>query len=108
MRDVFHATAELQRVCAQHGWKFCFIGGLALQRWGDVTKDADLTLLTGFGGEEEFVSELLRHFRARIDGAAKFALEHVLKSFAGRGQDWVDMENIVVRQGTNLDWRYII
>jgi hypothetical protein len=31
----------------------------------------------------------------------------VLKAFAGRGQDWVDVERIIVRQTGNLDWRYI-
>ena len=31
----------------------------------------------------------------------------VLKAFAGRGQDWVDVERIVVRQTGKLDWDYI-
>jgi len=31
----------------------------------------------------------------------------VLKAFAGRGQDWVDVERIIVRQTGTLDWRYI-
>ena len=31
----------------------------------------------------------------------------VLKAFAGRGQDWVDVERIIVRQTGNLDWNYI-
>ena len=28
----------------------------------------------------------------------------VMKTFAGRGQDWVDVEGIAVRQGRRLDW----
>jgi hypothetical protein len=31
----------------------------------------------------------------------------VLKAFAGRGQDWVDIERIIVRQTGKLDWNYI-
>jgi len=31
----------------------------------------------------------------------------VLKAFAGRGQDWVDVERIIVRQAGKLDWNYI-
>ena len=36
-------------------------GGLAVQRWGEprLTRDADLTLLTGFGKEARFASALL-------------------------------------------------
>jgi hypothetical protein len=31
----------------------------------------------------------------------------VLKAFAGRGQDWVDVERTIVRQTGKLDWAYI-
>ncbi len=31
----------------------------------------------------------------------------VLKAFASRGQDWVDIERIIVRQSGRLDWDYI-
>ena len=31
----------------------------------------------------------------------------VLKAFAGRSQDWVDVERIIVRQTGKLDWTYI-
>ena len=31
----------------------------------------------------------------------------MLKAFAGRGQDWVDVERIIVRQAGKLDWNYI-
>jgi hypothetical protein len=39
-------------------WEFCLIGGLAVQRWGEMrtTLDVDITLLTGFGREEEFIN----------------------------------------------------
>ena len=30
-----------------------------------------------------------------------------MKAFAGRGQDWVDVERIIVRQTGKLNWGYI-
>ena len=159
MTEVIQAASELQAICQAQGWQFCFIGGLALQRWGEPreTVDADLTLMTGFGGEEPFIRILLQHFAGRIPDAAQFALERrvlllrsskgvgldvalgalpfeesvvrrssyfdfppqvalrtcsaedlvVLKAFAGRGQDWVDIERVIVRQTGKLDWIYI-
>lgn len=32
----------------------------------------------------------------------------VLKTFAGRPQDWIDIESILVRQRRTLDWRLIV
>ena len=57
MNDVINAAAELQAVCVAEGWRFCFIGGIAVLRWGEPreTVDVDLTLLTGFGDEALFV-----------------------------------------------------
>ena len=53
MLEVYRAAAELQRRFQDRGWRFCLIGGLALQRWGEPreTIDVDVTLLTGFGDE---------------------------------------------------------
>ena len=53
MNAVIAAAAELQAVCEAEGWRYCLIGGVALQRWGEAreTVDVDLTLLTGFGDE---------------------------------------------------------
>jgi len=159
VNEVIQAAFELQSVCQTQGWQFCFIGGLAQLRWGEPreTVDADLTLLTGFGGEEHFVQTLLAHFEGRIPDADAFALSRrvlllrtrsgvgldvslaglpyeelvvqrssifvyppqvplrtcsvedlvVLKAFAGRGQDWVDIERLIVRQSGKLDWQYI-
>jgi len=82
---ILDAALELQRFCESHQYRFCFIGAVALQRWGDprATLDADLILLTGFGSEESFISELIEHFRPRRPYAAEFALENrVLLLFA--------------------------
>jgi len=69
---------ELQEFCQARAWQFCFIGGIAVQRWGEprFTADADLTLLTGFGGEESFIDPMLSHFRARRGDAREFALRN--------------------------------
>jgi hypothetical protein len=76
MNKIFAAAVELQRFCEHHRWKFCFIGGVAVQRWGKprFTADADLTLLTGFGDEEKFAQALLNYFTPRRKDALEFAL----------------------------------
>jgi len=75
---ILTAAVELQEFCQARMWRFCFIGGIAVQRWGEprFTADADLTLLTGFGGEESFVDTLLSRFRSRRGDAREFALRH--------------------------------
>lgn len=75
---VITAAQELHDFCSSHGWRFCFIGGLAIQRWGEprFTLDADLTLLTGFGSEESFVDALLGRFRESRPQARATALRN--------------------------------
>lgn len=75
---ILAAACALQEFCGARGWQFCFIGGLAVQRWGEprFTADADLTLLTGFGGEESFIDPLVSHFRPRRSDAREFALRN--------------------------------
>jgi hypothetical protein len=89
---VIAAAAELQAVCEAEGWRFCLIGGVALQRWGEAreTVDVDLTLLTGFGAEAPFIARLTAAFTARIDDAAAFALANrvlLLRAASGVGLD---------------------
>jgi hypothetical protein len=159
VNEVIRAAAELQTLCESQQWQFCIIGGLALQRWGEPreTIDVDLTLLTGFGGENVFVQKLLQHFEARIPDAEEFARTRrvllarassgvgldialgglpfeesvvarsskftypndvplrtcsaedliVLKAFAARPKDWLDVEGIIIRQAGKLDWTHI-
>jgi hypothetical protein len=73
---VLAAASEMQDFCQQNGWGFCFIGGVAVQRWGEprFTQDVDLTLLTGFGSEEIFISALLERLLPRRPDAREFAL----------------------------------
>ena len=159
MNEVIRAAADLQAVCVAEGWRFCFIGGLAAQRWGEPreTVDVDLTLLTGFHDEARFVSTLIERFEPRIDHVADFVRVNrvlllraasgvgldiafgglpfeeaavnrsslftfppdvplrtcsaedllVLKAFADRPKDWVDVEGIIIRQSGRIDWSYV-
>jgi hypothetical protein len=153
------AAAGLQAVCEAHRWRYCFIGGLAVLRWGEPreTVDVGLTLMTGFGQEDGFISTLMASFEPRIPDAAEFARANrvlllrassgvgldialgglafeegvveraslftyppdiplrtcsaedliVLKAFADRPKDWMDIEGVIIRQGATQDWPYI-
>jgi hypothetical protein len=157
---LFSAAAEVQAFCAARNWRSAIIGGVAVQRWGEprLTRDVDVTILTGLGGEEQFVDALLEEYRGRLAGARQFALDHrvvlvetasgvpvdislaglpfegrliarsspfvierattlitcsaedliVLKTFAGRVQDWLDVEGIIVRQGPRLNRELVL
>ena len=78
MNPIFAAANELQVACSTARLKFCFIGGLAVQRWGEprMTRDVDMTLLTGFGAEEQFIDQLLQLFDGRLADAKAFALQN--------------------------------
>jgi len=155
LNPIFAAALEIQGFCRARNWRFCFIGALAVQRWGEprLTQDVDLTVVTGFGAEPQYVGDLLQAFRGRIPGAREFDLENrvlllessgaipidvalgalpfeeriveraspyaiqesvalttcsaedllVLKVFAGREKDWLDVEGVVLRQADRLD-----
>lgn len=78
MNAIFEAAIEVEAACRAAGFGFCFIGGLAVQRWGAprMTADVDLTVITGFGTEAPYVDTLLVAFRGRIPDARDFALQH--------------------------------
>jgi hypothetical protein len=78
MKSLFAAAADLEAFLIQQGWRYCFIGGVALQRWGQprLTNDIDLTILAGFGNEAAYVDALLTRYGARVSGSREFALEH--------------------------------
>ena len=92
MKPLFLLAAELDHFFQQRRWRYCFIGGIANQRWGQprTTVDVDVTLLTGLGGVESFVDELLSCYSGRIPDARSFALQHrvlLLQSSGGIGID---------------------
>src|ERR1700693_1428716 len=74
---VVGAAWEVQQKLSRAGFRFCFIGGLALQRWGEprYTQDVDLTLLCPFGEELAMGRRLAEFFQPRFDGAIEFTTE---------------------------------
>jgi hypothetical protein len=160
VNPLFDAAADIHAFCSARHWKTAIIGGFAVQRWGEPrqTRDVDLTLLTGFGGESAFIDALLERYVPRRTDAREFALKHrvllvessehipfdislaalpfeerviersseysfdpsctvttcsaedlvVLKAFADRPQDWLDIEGVVVRQGAALNRALVI
>lgn len=78
MNPLFVAAGHVEELCRGHGWPFCFIGGLAVLRWGEprLTRDVDVTIVTGFGGEEPVISTALDRFASRVDRPAEFARDN--------------------------------
>lgn len=78
MNSLFQAALELQQTMKTQNWPFCFIGGLAVIRWGEVrmTQDIDLCLMCGFGNEEKYVEYLTKQYESRIDDPVAFALNN--------------------------------
>lgn len=76
MNPLLQAALEIQRFLQDAGEQFCFIGALALQRWGEprFTRDVDLTLLCDLGHEEAAAQRILSAFKGRIEDALAFAL----------------------------------
>lgn len=68
MIEIFRLAKELQDFCEARDWRFCFIGGVAVQFWAELraTRDVDMTLLTGFGNERPFIEALLDRFESRV------------------------------------------
>lgn len=76
MTPLLEAARGLQDYLLERQLRFCIIGGIAVLRWGEprFTRDVDVTVLCGFGHEEELLDPLLASgYRARISGAGEFA-----------------------------------
>lgn len=156
VNGLVEAARQIQAYCEGRRWRFCFIGGIAVQHWGEarLTRDADVTVFTGVGDEAQYVDALLAQFASRIEDAQAFALHHrvllrrasngvaldislgaldfeaqavatasmeeivpgerlrlaspgalvVFKAFADRPQDWLDIEGVIAKSGTRIDW----
>jgi predicted nucleotidyltransferase len=161
MLELFSLAKEIQTQLDNFKYKFCFIGGIALQAWGEnrVTQDVDVSLFTGFQNEAEKVDKLLQLFPARISDARNFALNTsrvlllksssnigidvslagmpfeldiiersveftfiddirlricnandliLMKAFAGRDKDYMDIKGVVVKQNKLIDEDFIL
>lgn len=78
MNSLFQAASELQKTMKDQNWPFCFIGGLAVMRWGEIrmTQDIDICLMCGFGNEEIYIENLINQYTSRIDDPINFALDN--------------------------------
>ncbi|PIQ62048.1 MAG: hypothetical protein COV99_07405 [Bacteroidetes bacterium CG12_big_fil_rev_8_21_14_0_65_60_17] len=157
---LFAEAAALQRVLRDNDITFCFIGGVALQHWGEVrqTDDVDVTIFCELGKEPGVLTVLETYLESRIDDTRDMFLLGrmylgrsprgkqvdisigftpyekrmmaravdvdygldvplricsatdlvVLKTLAGRGQDWVDLQRIIQRSGDTMDWDLVL
>src|SRR5271169_3061983 len=92
MIELFELAKQLLDFCDRQGWRSCLIGGIAVIRWGQprVTRDVDLNVLTGFGGEDRIIDVLLDSYSARLPDAREFALRSrilLLSTPSGTGID---------------------
>ncbi|MBI2421483.1 MAG: nucleotidyl transferase AbiEii/AbiGii toxin family protein [Candidatus Hydrogenedentes bacterium] len=78
MNALVEAALEVSEYMSDRQWKYCVIGGLAVQRWGRprTTLDADFTLFTGWGEEAPYITDLLDHFESRVTDGPAFSLAH--------------------------------
>jgi hypothetical protein len=131
MTPLFGTALQLQNFFIQRQRQFCIIGGIGVLRWGEprFTRDVGVTLLTGYGCEDEFILPILSSgYRGRIPDAAEFAGKNrVLLIESGQGVPidiafaGLPFEALVVersslyefesgcslRQRDHLDWDYI-
>lgn len=68
---LFEEAADLQKVLHAQGIQFCFIGGIPLQKWGEVrfTDDVDLTIFCELGKEPDILPVLNGYLTPRIEDA---------------------------------------
>lgn len=153
-RSLWESALELQSYMQVQGFRFCFIGGVAVQRWGEprVTDGLDLTLFLNYGDEQSVAKQILARYQSRHPNPLAFVMEArilllhdisgtdidlslggmpyeermmerssdwqvrghgslttcsaedlvILKSFASRPQDWIDVEKTIIRQSMSL------
>jgi len=82
--SLFDDAASLQQALDEENVPFCFIGGVALQHWGEVrqTADIDLNIHCELGQEEDVLKVLLSHLAYRDEEARRDFETH--RVFFGR------------------------
>jgi hypothetical protein len=78
MTSLFSFAGQFQEFLISQNWQYCFIGGIALQRWGQprLTNDIDVTVLAGFGNESHYADALLSTYDGRLPDAREFAINN--------------------------------
>ena len=80
MIDLIGAAIEISDWLTEHGIPHFFIGGLAVQHWGEprLTADVDLCAVTDPAETDALVQNLLKAFAARADAADTARRVHLL------------------------------
>lgn len=95
MISLIKESADLQQLFESEGKDFFFVGGLAVQIWGQprLTTDIDCTIFTNLINEDDQIRDLLRKFKSRFSDE-QTALDHartqrvlLLESRLGTGID---------------------
>ena len=78
MNPQIKAIREVHKFFTREGIPYVFIGGIALQWWGEprFTRDVDVTVLVNLGEEEKVIRKILSIFSSRISDAMGFALKN--------------------------------
>lgn len=76
MRDIFEVAAWVHERFNSIGLIHGFIGGLALQAWGEArgTRDVHVAVMTGFGNEREIIQRILEFVPSRHPDPVEFAM----------------------------------
>ncbi|MEQ1903164.1 MAG: nucleotidyltransferase [Pirellulaceae bacterium] len=159
LNPILVAAVKADEIFNELGWEFCFIGGVALLRWGQPrqTIDVDAVIWASLGAEKSFAKSAGRFFKHRFEGSEKTAVEQrilllrdedgidfdlslgaldfeqrvidrasywkipkhgkiktctaedliVLKAIANRDQDWIDIQNVCIRQSKKLNLKQV-
>lgn len=158
--NILELACRLGVTLSQHKLPYCWIGGVAVQRWAKPrqTTDVDAMVFIGFGLEEPTCRQLLAIYPSRVESPLELAVQGrivllkdefgtgidislgglpyeqrvlerssiwevprhgaiktccaedliVLKAVANRPQDWIDIENTLIRQGKKLNRALIL
>lgn len=93
--SLFHDAADLQKVLVEHDVSFCFIGGVALQKWGEVrqTTDVDVNIHCELGNEDQVRTVLQKTLTYRDEESREvFSTNRV---FFGRTVNGYDVDIFV-------------
>ncbi len=112
MVNLFNAAKEFQEFFIMQNIPFCFIGGIANFRWGEIrtTNDLDITVLCGFGNEEKLAQKILSRFNSRIENPIEFCKTARILLLTSKGDISVDIslsgldyEEKMINNATNFE-----
>lgn len=76
MTRLIDEAALIQQFVERQGWDFFFIGGIAVQIWGEprLTRDIDLTIFTNLNDELGLIDIIISEYKPVFHDAGEFAL----------------------------------